>query len=108
MSEIINKDPFQDYSDITQDPKTLEPEEFLPVDPYQKKLMSKKSNSIGRVRQTYSLSGELVMRFKLLGVRMNQEFQLAGSNKKITQSKLIEDGMRHILRKNRDKYKDLP
>jgi len=106
--KIIHKDPFEDYSDIIQDPKNSEPSEQLPVDPYQQKIMSKKSTSLGRARSTFSISGELLMRLKLLCVRMNQELQLSGSKKKITHSRLIEDGIRHILRKNRGKYKDLP
>ena len=110
--KIIRKDPFEEYSDITQDVTQDvggdEHDYELPIDPYQKKIMTKKSNSLGKVHVTFSVQGELVMRLKLLCARMNQDLQLSGSKKKVTLSKLIEDGMRHILRKKRDKYKNLP
>ena len=50
--KIIRKDPFEEYSDITQDVTQDvggdEHDYELPIDPYQKKIMTKKSTRLER------------------------------------------------------------
>tara|TARA_R110002012_G_scaffold321660_1_gene550475 strand:+ start:535 stop:909 length:375 start_codon:yes stop_codon:yes gene_type:complete len=81
------------------------PLECAPINPYDKTIITKKSNSLGRERKTYSVSGELALRIKLLATLKTKECKLYGVGKRCTESQLLEEGMRYVLKKNRQKHK---
>lgn len=78
-----------------------------PSNPYKESIITKNASSLGRSNHGYSLSTELFLRIKMLAANRTHEYLLAGKKRKCTESELIEEGMRYVLKKNRYKYKDL-
>lgn len=81
--------------------------DFLPINPYKNSIITKKATLLGRGNHAYSLSFELVLRIKMLAARITHENILSGKKKRCTESELIEQGMRAVLKRNRYKYNDL-
>lgn len=126
---VIKNNPLGDYSDIKKDVVKLrkykigfsrgnidengkespsKPHDLFPLSPYKDSLITKKSTSLGRKNHGYSLSTELFLRIKMLASRMTHDNIILKKNKRVTESELIEMGMRYVLKKYRYKYKDLP
>ena len=124
MAKTIPHNPFNEYGDIGNPYHytTVLPvvdseyenglktaDKNLPIqtiNPYDKSIITKKATSIGRAKRTWSISNELVMRLKLLTARINQDRMQRGKKRVCSESDLIEEAIRGILKKNR--YKFLP